>query len=96
MNTTPIIQPDVRLFRRFAGGRYVYPRKVFSSLKSVRKPLYNGQNTPYVRPLLRAIWHGKITSGNTNTTPIISQPAITDKLSDLVRGAFLFANKFTP
>ena len=55
MNTTPIILPDVHPFQRFAGGCYVYPRKVFSNLKSQRKPLYNGQNTPYVRPLLRDI-----------------------------------------
>ena len=88
MNTTPIIPPDVRPFQRFAGGWYVYPRKVFSSLKSQRKPLYNGQNASYVRPLLRDIGRGNIASGIMNTTPIISTLAITDQLSELIRRAF--------
>lgn len=71
MNTTPIILPDIRPFQRYSGRWYVYPRKFFSSLKSQRKPLYNGQNTPYLRPLLRDIERGNIASGNMNTTPII-------------------------
>ena len=96
MNTTPIILPDVRPFQQYSSGWYVYPRKVFSSLKSQRKPLYNGQNTPHIRPLWRDIDRRKIESGNMNTTPIISQSATADQLLDLVRGVFLFANKFTP
>ena len=55
-----------------------------------------GRNTPHRRPLLRDIERGNIVSGNINTTPIISQPAITEKLLEAIRGAFLFANKFTP
>ena len=88
MNTTPIILPDVRPFRRFTSGWYVYPRKVFSSLKSQRKPLCNGQNTPHIRPLLRDIKRRNIASGNINTTPIILKSATADKPSEANRRAF--------
>ena len=69
------------------GGTF-YPRKVFSSLKSQRKPLYNGQNTPYIRPLLRDIGRGNIASCNMNTTPIILKSATADKPSEANRRAF--------
>ena len=47
-----------------------------------------GRNTPHLRPLLRDIGRGNIAIGNMNTTPIILKSAITDQLSELVRGAF--------
>ena len=88
MNTTPIILPDVRPFQRYSGRWYVYPRKIFSRLKSQKKPLYMGINTPHTRPLLRDIDRRKIESGNMNTTPIILKSAITDQLLEAIRGAF--------
>lgn len=88
MNTTPIILPDVRPFQRLSDGWYVYPRKVFSSLKSQGNPLYNGQNTPHIRPLLRDIERGNIASGNMNTTPIILKSATADKPPEANRRAF--------
>ena len=88
MNTTPIILPDVRPFQRLSDEWYVYPRKNFSHLKIQGTPLYNGQNTPHIRPFWRDIGRGNIESGNMNTTPIILKSATADKPSEANRRAF--------